>query len=298
MKRILPMLVLSVVSSLVLNNQVFARPAHKASAAKVTTDDGDFNPFAAGAEDTLKKMDEAYKDETGKSPFVTVPQDADHADGQYKPQIEEYPFVIPAKPRFLQIPQPGITPVAPLQPAQPATEDQGLPVSLLPPYMLPSAPAGSDVPVVNSPDAQGETPFNEFENCRRETCPLYIHVSRRQQKMNVYVNGELQHTFSTSTGRTGFGTPNFDTHPNGRIYIIHGSSKYKGYNNMPYAVFIQGTFAIHGAPGREDGEIGHPASHGCVRLRTSNAQIVNGIVRQAVEESGGTTKNIWITVEN
>lgn len=293
MKRILPVLIMTVISSLTFN-QVLAKQAPLASEAAVTTDDGDFNPFAAGADDALKQMDLQYQDETGSSPIMTLPQDADHAEGQFKPRIEEYPFVIPEKPRRVQ-PSPPATPaVTPQQPDQPLTEQQGAPINILPSDL--DIPLNSpQSPVVTTPDA---TPIIDFEDCRRETCPLYIHVSRREQKMNVYVHGQLQHTFSTSTGRAGFGTPNFDTHPNGRIYNVYSSSKYPGFNNMPFAVFIQSGFAIHGAPGREDAEIGRPASHGCVRLRTPNAQIVNGIVRQAVQESGGTTKNIWITVEN
>lgn len=141
-------------------------------------------------------------------------------------------------------------------------------------------------------------PEGSLEPCRREQCPVYIHVSRSRQRLTIYVNGVQQNEFPTSTGRAGFGTPNFDTHPNGRIYTVYSSKKYAGYNNMPFAVFINGGFAIHGAPGSEERELGHPASHGCVRVKTSNASIVNDLVYQSIRESGGSPQNVWITVEN
>lgn len=134
--------------------------------------------------------------------------------------------------------------------------------------------------------------------CRRETCPLYIHVSRTKQLMQVYVAGVLQGEFATSTGKAGFATPNFDTNPNGRVYTVYSSTKYPGYNNMPFAVFIQGGFAIHGAPGDEERDLGRVASHGCIRLKVENAQYVNTLVKQEIANAGGSTRNIWITVEN
>ena len=133
--------------------------------------------------------------------------------------------------------------------------------------------------------------------CRRETCPVYIHVSRSKQIMQVFLNGVLQGEFATSTGKAGFATPNFDTNPSGRVYEVYSSTKYPGYNNMPFAVFIKGGFAIHGAPGVEERELGHVASHGCVRLQVANAQLVNKLVAQSIADSAGSTKNVWITVE-
>ena len=149
--------------------------------------------------------------------------------------------------------------------------------------------------IINQDGPEAET---LAPRCRRETCAVYIHVSRLKQRMQVYLNGVLQGEFATSTGKAGFETPNFDTNPNGRVYQIYSSSKYPGYDNMPYAVFIQGGFAIHGAPGDEERNLGHMASHGCVRLQVANAQFVNKLVSQSIADSGGSTRNIWITVEN
>lgn len=135
--------------------------------------------------------------------------------------------------------------------------------------------------------------------CRREQCHIFIDVEKSRQVLNLYRDGELILTTRTSTGRPGtHATPNFDTNPNGRIYQIYSSKTYPGYNNMPFAVFIQGGFAIHGAPGKEDSQLGTPVSHGCVRVRTSVAQQINQIISKAVVQNNGSTKNVWITVRN
>jgi lipoprotein-anchoring transpeptidase ErfK/SrfK len=46
---------------------------------------------------------------------------------------------------------------------------------------------------------------------------------------------------------------------------------------MPYSVFFDGNFAIHGT--YETRHIGRPASHGCVRLLTRDAAILFDLVR-------------------
>lgn len=129
--------------------------------------------------------------------------------------------------------------------------------------------------------------------CKRQTCDVWVRVSKSSQRMKVYVKGQLinPELWKVSTGRKGFTTPNFDQHPNGRIYKIYSSTKYPGYNNMPYAVFIWRGFALHGAPGSEDAQLGRVASHGCVRVRTANMARLNGLIRQHG------VANTWITVE-
>jgi lipoprotein-anchoring transpeptidase ErfK/SrfK len=60
---------------------------------------------------------------------------------------------------------------------------------------------------------------------------------------------------------------------------------------MPYAVFIEGGFAIHGTMRSNWKYLGQRASHGCVRLHPDNAFIVNRLVRQYGVE------NTWIQVD-
>ena len=58
---------------------------------------------------------------------------------------------------------------------------------------------------------------------------------------------------------------------------------------MPYAVFYYGGYAIHGT--NAVSRLGTPASHGCVRLETVNAQKFYTLVR---EIGPGNTKVIVV----
>lgn len=132
--------------------------------------------------------------------------------------------------------------------------------------------------------------------CYRSGCPVWAQIVKSSQRMYLYQNGSLRDTWLVSTGIPGAGTPNFDKHPDGRIYDRYTSGKYPGgdYNglgNMPYAVFIRGGFAIHGTPRGNWGRLGRPASHGCIRLLPNNAYSFNRLVR----ENG--IRNVWITVQ-
>lgn len=153
-------------------------------------------------------------------------------------------------------------------------------------------------------EATGESPYLEgylddvtdFSTCSRLNCNIWARVVKSTQHMELYVNGFLRNIWAVSTGVSGHGTPNFDRHPNGRIYDRYSSVKYpggdyKGLGNMPYAVFIQGGFALHGTPQSNWSRLGSRASHGCIRMHPDNGYVFNRLVR----EYG--IKNVWITVE-
>lgn len=132
--------------------------------------------------------------------------------------------------------------------------------------------------------------------CVRNGCAVWAQVVKSSQRMYLYVNGSLRGSWLVSTGMSGYGTPNFDKHPNGRIYDRYSSSKYPGgdYNglgNMPYAVFISGGFALHGTPQGNWSKLGRPASHGCIRMHPDNGYLFNRLVRQYGKS------NVWITVQ-
>ena len=132
--------------------------------------------------------------------------------------------------------------------------------------------------------------------CKRDECHVWARVNRATQELTLYVAGEVVYVWDVSTGAAGHGTPKFDRHPNGRIYDKYSSSKYpggdyKGLGNMPYAVFIEGGFAIHGTPEANWPLLGQKASHGCIRLHPDNGFIFNRLVR----DNG--IENVWITVE-
>ena len=137
----------------------------------------------------------------------------------------------------------------------------------------------------------------DLNDCFRNSCSVWADVSRYNQKLYLYIDGVLRYAWPVSTGSLGGNeTPDFDTHPNGRIYdkytsTIHPEGDYKGLGNMPYAVFISGGYAIHGTTQGNWPKLGHPASHGCIRLHPDNAKIFNLLVR-----SKG-IRGTWITVE-
>lgn len=137
--------------------------------------------------------------------------------------------------------------------------------------------------------------FN-FSDCYRKECKVWAQVIKSEQRMYLYVDGRVEHIFDVSTGVVGYETPNFDKHPNGRIYDRYDSKKYPGgdYNglgNMPYAVFIEGGFAIHGTGQSNWRKLGRRASHGCIRVHPDNAIIFNRLVR------ANGIYNVWITVQ-
>jgi hypothetical protein len=132
-------------------------------------------------------------------------------------------------------------------------------------------------------------------SCYRNSCKIWADVDKSAQRLYLYIDGVLTYTWKTSTGRAGYSTPDFDTHPDGRIYDRYTSTKYpdgdyNGLGNMPYAVFIRGGYAIHGTTRGNWGKLGTPASHGCIRLHPDNGQIFNVLVRR------NGISNVWVTV--
>ena len=92
------------------------------------------------------------------------------------------------------------------------------------------------------------------------------------QEMQVFVDGKLKHSWSIASGRRGFETPTGRYRPQ-RLEKEWYSRQYDDAP-MPYSVFFSGGYAIHGGYGR----MGRPASHGCIRLNTSNAATFYNLV--------------------
>lgn len=149
----------------------------------------------------------------------------------------------------------------------------------------------------------GQSPFIDlFEGlfdeptCYRNSCSVWVYVSKASQRLYLYLDGSQVYEWSVSTGVVGRGTPNFDRHPNGRIYDRYTSTAYPGgdYNglgNMPYAVFIEGGFALHGTPRENWSKLGQRASHGCIRQHPDNARYLNRLIRRVG------VRDVWVTVE-
>jgi lipoprotein-anchoring transpeptidase ErfK/SrfK len=100
-------------------------------------------------------------------------------------------------------------------------------------------------------------------------------VSIGDQTMRVFHEGRLLYEWPVSTARPGKVTPTGQWRPQ-FLSRNHRSSR---YNNapMPYAIFYNGHYAIHGTD--QVDRLGRPASAGCVRLHPDHARILFDMVR-------------------
>lgn len=100
-----------------------------------------------------------------------------------------------------------------------------------------------------------------------------IVVDKRTQTM--YVDSpEGVFTWKVSTAKRGYHTPSGTFSPYS-LQRMHYSKKYDNAP-MPHSIFFNGGYAIHGTP--HVGNLGRPASHGCVRLAPVNAKRLYEIV--------------------
>jgi lipoprotein-anchoring transpeptidase ErfK/SrfK len=102
-------------------------------------------------------------------------------------------------------------------------------------------------------------------------------INLSSQRMDVYVNGAPRYTWPVSTARSGYRTPTGIFKPTALVRY-HRSTIYSG-SPMPYSIFFLRGYAIHGS--YETKYLGHPASHGCVRLHPSNAAALYSLVQRA-----------------
>jgi lipoprotein-anchoring transpeptidase ErfK/SrfK len=103
---------------------------------------------------------------------------------------------------------------------------------------------------------------------------VLVQVDKSSQRMSVIVNGQHRYTWSVSTGI--YGTPSGTFRPQSLSRNHHSSL----YHNapMPYSIFYDGNFAIHGTT--QVSRLGGPASRGCVRLHPSNAAVLFSLVQK------------------
>lgn len=101
-------------------------------------------------------------------------------------------------------------------------------------------------------------------------------IDLSEQRMRVYVNGRIAHTWQISSGRGRFRTPTGNYNP----YRMHRMWYSQRYNNapMPFSVFYHRGYAIHGTD--QISRLGQVASHGCIRLHPNNAHVFYDLVRR------------------
>lgn len=102
-----------------------------------------------------------------------------------------------------------------------------------------------------------------------------VRVSISHQVMTVYHEGRRLFDWPVSTAKAGKITPLGSYRPE----FLSRNHRSKRYNNapMPFAIFYDGNYAIHGTD--QIKRLGRPASHGCVRLDPKNARILFEMVR-------------------
>jgi len=121
-----------------------------------------------------------------------------------------------------------------------------------------------------------------------QAASLVARVDIATQKMVVTHYGKVVHEWPVSTARAGYSTPAGKFRPQ-RLHEMWRSRSYD-MAPMPFAVFYDRGWAIHGTSAVS--RLGSPASHGCVRLATADAETFYRLVRRV---GAGNTR---IIVEN
>lgn len=130
----------------------------------------------------------------------------------------------------------------------------------------------------SEPLRMAQSSMKSFETLAQELDVAVIaFVEKSEQKLHVFLGGEKQFTWDVSTARRGKVTPT-------GIWSAQWLSEHHRsslYNNapMPFSIFYNGNFAIHGT--NQVNKLGTPASAGCVRLHPENAKVLFDMVRAA-----------------
>jgi lipoprotein-anchoring transpeptidase ErfK/SrfK len=110
----------------------------------------------------------------------------------------------------------------------------------------------------------------------RAKADIIVRIDRSQQQMDVIVDGAPRYTWRVSTARPGYITPPGTYHP--QMLAARWYSRIYDNAPMPHSIFFYGGYAIHGT--YEIAGLGHPVSHGCVRLDPGNAAILFDLVER------------------
>ena len=113
--------------------------------------------------------------------------------------------------------------------------------------------------------------------CGAVRAEVLVNISKSQQRLAVIVDGAEAYRWPVSTGRRGYATPSGVFHP---VRLERHWYSHKYHNSpMPWSVFFHRGYAMHGT--MEANNLGHAASHGCVRLRPDHARTLFGLVKRA-----------------
>jgi len=126
---------------------------------------------------------------------------------------------------------------------------------------------------------------NDLTNLPDSVETIVAHVDISDQRMIIELDGVERFAWEVSTAREGKETPR-GTYGAYWLSRDHYSSLYDGAP-MPFAIFFDGDYAIHGT--ELESELGSPASAGCVRLSKENAQILFDLVEKHGQQSFSVT---------
>lgn len=110
----------------------------------------------------------------------------------------------------------------------------------------------------------------------RADAAVLVLIDRASQTMSVSVDGVQRYTWRVSTARRGYITPPGTYRPEMLARTWYSTLYY--HSPMPHSIFFAGGYAIHGT--YETGWLGHPASHGCVRISPENAAVLFDMVKE------------------
>ena len=110
---------------------------------------------------------------------------------------------------------------------------------------------------------------------RAGAAEVVISVNKSSQTMSVLVDGAEKYRWVVSTG-TGGGPPEGTF----GVERLHRHWFSRTYNNapMPYSIFFEGPYAIHGTD--QTRHLGRRASKGCVRLHPRDAAVLFDLVKR------------------
>jgi len=108
------------------------------------------------------------------------------------------------------------------------------------------------------------------------TASLVARIDISSQTMTLTHYGRVIYSWPVSTARKGYITPRGNYRPT-QLHRMWYSRKYE-MSPMPWSVFFRGGYAIHGTNAVK--RLGTPASHGCIRLHTSNAAKFYALVKE------------------
>lgn len=103
-----------------------------------------------------------------------------------------------------------------------------------------------------------------------------INIDLTSRTMIVHSGSGETYVWPISSGKAGYATPRGVFRPRA-LYAMVYSAKYDNAP-MPHSIFFHGQYAIHGTTAV--GNLGRPASHGCIRISPANAARLFAMVQR------------------